>query len=261
MNFKKALIFFGVATPICILLNCLIMFFTIENQSGFFRTGYDSLAIIMLVIIAVLMVLSYVSFAKIKRPAAPDFWKFVYSGCSFILGVCLFIETFKFTPLIGTGELFAGLIRLFGILSGVTFLVCAVENLLNITFFKPIYIIPVIYYIFRIISAFIYYAAVATIVEASFELFAICAMLIFTMNFAKAQNGIKNKKGKTLPLNVSAICAITIITQIAPYIVNVFSKQEILLHANSLFVPSSISLFLFIIASSLFANKKEITVE
>lgn len=257
MNFKKALIFFGFATPVCALLNCLVMFFTIENQSGFFKTGYGSLATLMLAIIIALIVLSCTAFFKLKRPAAPDFWNLVQSACGFLLGICLIVEAFKFTPLIGTGEFLATMIRLFGILSGVTFLIYTIENLLNITVLKIIYVVPVVYYILRIVSAFVYYAAVATMAETALELFAICAMLIFTMNFAKAQNKIKNKKGTVLSLPVSTACAMLIIVQIAPSIANVFFKEEILLHAHSLFVPSSIALFLFIIASSLFAIKSD----
>lgn len=257
MNFKKALIFFGFATPVCALLNCLVMFFTIESQSGFFKTGYDSLATLMLAIIGALILLSCAAFVKLKRPAAPKFWRLVKSACGFVLGICLIVEAFKFTPLIGTGEFFASLIRLLGILSGIAFLIFTFENLLDITVLKLIYVIPVIYYVFRIISAFVYYAAVATMAETSLELFAICAMLVFTMSFAKAQNGIKNKKGKVLSLPVAILCAMLIITQIAPSAANVLFKEEILLHAHSLFIPSSIAMFLFVISASLFENESQ----
>ncbi len=258
MNFKKTVIFLGCAVPVCALLNFLVMFFTIETSSGFFKTGYSSLAMLMLGIIAVLIILSAVPFSHIKRPQPPAFWPYVCAFLSVALGLCFFIETFKFTPLAGTTPALEAFIRIFAVLSGIVFVWCGVNELSFVPIIKEIYVIPVIYMILKMIVAFVAYVGVATITETVFELFAICAMLIFTLNFAKAQNGIKNKKGDALSTPLCVICALVILTQIAPYAVNYFVKEEALLHANSLFTPTSIVLSLFIISISIFKEQKEL---
>lgn len=261
MNFRKAIILLCFAAPICALFNTLVMFFTIEHSSGFFRTGYGSLAALMLGATALLVFLSSFSFSKIKRQTAPSYWVYVHSLCSFALGVCLIAEAFKSNPLVGTSEALFSAIRIFGILSGVVFLVLTTENMLSVKAPQLIYVIPVIYYILKIISAFISYAAVATIPETALELFSICATLIFALSFAKMKNGIKNKKGKSISLPVSIICALVILTQIAPYAANYFLKEDVLLHANSLFTPTSCAMALFIVSASLFVNKEELVKE
>ncbi|MBE6770050.1 MAG: hypothetical protein E7548_04780 [Ruminococcaceae bacterium] len=258
MNFKKAVIFLGCAAPVCALLNCLVMFFTIETSSGFFRTGYSSLAVLMLGIIAALIILSAVAFSRIRRLNPPAFWPYISAILSVVLGICFLAEAFKFTPLVGTTPAFAVFIRIFAVLSGIVFVWRGVNGLFFVPIYKEIYILPVIYMILKVVSTFIAYAGVATITETVFELFAICAMLIFTLNFAKAENGIKNKKGVGLSTPLCVVCALVILTQIAPYAVNYFAKKEALIHANSLFSPTSIILSLFIISVALFKNQKEL---
>ena len=258
MNFKKAVVFLCCAAPLCAMLNCLVMFFTVETSSGFFKMGYASFAALMLGLIAVLILLSAVAFSKIKRPNEPAFWPIVSCLLSVVLGLCFFAEAFNFTPLAGVSPIFAGFIKVFAVLSGIVFVWRGANCLSFVPIFKEIYIIPVVYLIMKVVAAFIAYAAVATILETVFELFALCAMLIFMLNFAKHENGIKNKKGGSLFLPLSVVCAIFIITQIAPYIVNHFAKEEILLHANSLFSPTSVVISLFIISVSIFKDKKEL---
>ena len=258
MNFKKAVIFLGCAAPVCALLNCLVMFFTIENSSGFFRTGYSSLAVLMLGIIAVLIILSAVAFSRVRRPNPPAFWPYIGAVLSAALGICFLAEAFNFTPLAGTTPALAFFIRIFAGLSGIIFVWRGANELSFVPIYKEIYIIPVIYMILKVVSTFIAYAGVATITETVFELFTICAMLIFTLNFAKAQNGIKNKKGSALSTPLCVVCALVVLTQIAPYAVNYFAKEEALIHANSLYSPTSIILSLFIVSVSLFKNQKEL---
>ena len=258
MNFKKAVIFLGCAAPVCALLNCLVMFFTVETSSGFFRTGYSSLAVLMLGIVAVLIILSAVAFSRIKQPNSPAFWPYIGALLSVALGICFLAEAFKFTPLVGTTPTLAALIRIFAVLSGIVFVWRGVNELSFVPILREIYIIPIIYMILKVVTTFIAYAGVATIIETVFELFAICAMLIFTLNFAKSQNGITNKKGAGLSAPLCVVCALVILTQIAPYAVNYFAKEEALLHANSLFTPTSVVLSLFIISVSIFKNQKEL---
>ncbi len=257
MNFKKALLFVGCAVPICALLNCLVMFFTIEAESGFFRLGYDIYATFMLCLIAVLAVLSCVAFAKISRPTEPKYWPYVSCLAALILGVCLIADAITFKALVGTTEALAFFIRLFGIASGLVFLWRAASCLSLVPIFKPIYIVPVVYFLMKVVSTFIAYAAVATIPETVLELFAICAMLIFALNFAKAENGITNKKGRSFNPPLAVFCGIIIISQIAPYAANFFAKEAILIHANSLNIPTSLAVFLFIGVNVIFEKEAE----
>jgi hypothetical protein len=258
MNFKKAVIFLGCAAPICALLNCLVMFFTIETSSGFFRMGYSSLGALMLGIIAVLIALCTVVFSRIKRPAAPLFWPYIGAILSVALGICFLAEAFKFTPLIGTTPALAALIRIFAVLSGIVFVWRGANELSFVPIYKEIYVIPVIYMILKMVSTFVAYVGIATIPETVFELFAICAMLIFALNFAKYENGIANKKGAGISAPLCVVCSLVIFTQIAPYAVNYFIKEEALLHANSLFTPTGIVFSLFIISVSIFKNQEEL---
>ncbi len=258
MNFKKAVIFLCCAAPLCALLNCLVMFFTVEAESGFFRLGYASLATLMLALIAVLILLNAVAFSKIKRPVEPAFWPIVTCLLSVVLSLCFFAEAFNFIPLAGVSPTFAGFIKIFAVLSGIVFVWRGANHLSFIPMFKEIFVIPVIYLILKVVATFIAYAAVATIMETVLELFALCAMLIFMLNFAKRENKIKNKKGSSFSLPLSIVCAMFILTQIVPYIANHFAKEEILLHANSLYTPTSVVMFLFIISVSIFENKKEL---
>ncbi len=258
MNFKKAVIFLGCAASVCALLNCLIMFFTVENSSGFFKTGYSSVAALMVFLVAVLIVLSAMAFSRVKRPQPPAFWPYVCAVLSVALGICFLLEAFKFSPLSGTTNSLAAFVRIFAVLSGIIFLWRGANELSFVPILKEIYVIPVIYLILKVISTFVAYVGVAAITETVFELFAICAMLIFTLNFAKAQNGIKNKKGDALSAPLCVACALVVFTQIAPYAINYFAKEEALLHANSLFAPTSIVISLFIISVSIFKEQPEL---
>lgn len=256
MNFKKTLLFFTIATAVSVALRTLIIFFTTDSSSGFFKQEFSVFSYGMIGIIIVAAAFCAVYSFKSKEANAPSFWKYIVAVISVLLGISILVETVFFDSSANVAPWHNFMQTLFGILSAAVFIWYggAVTGFLPAPdFFLAI---PVVFYIFRLIVVFITYASLATIADNAFELANLCVTLIFMIKFAKTTAVGKGDTEKIGILPVGICAAFVIFTQCLPIAIALISGNANLVHSNSLFVPSSILMGLFIIANSIFGTIK-----
>ena len=252
MNLRKTLLFFTIATAVSVALRTLIIFFTTDSSSGFFKQEFSFISYGMIGIIIIAFVLCAVFSFKSKEAQAPSFWGYVVAVISVLLGVSILVETIFYNSSANVAAWHNFMQTLFGILSAAVFIWYggAVTGFLPAPdFFLAI---PVVFYIFRLIVVFITYASLATIADNAFELANLCVTLIFVIKFSKTVVMGKDGTEKIGILPVGICAAFVIFTQCLPVAIAFISGNSALIHSNSLFVPSSILMGMFIIANSIF---------
>ena len=252
MNLRKTLLFFTIATAVSVALRTLIIFFTTNPSSGFFKQEFSFISYGMIGIIIIAFVLCAVYSFKSKEANAPSFWGYVVAVISVLLGVSILVETIFYNSSANVAAWHNFMQTLFGILSAVVFIWYGG----SVTGFLPapdfFLAIPVVFYIFRLIVVFITYASLATIADNAFELANLCVTLIFMIKFAKTTAVGKGDTEKIGILPVGICAAFVIFTQCLPIAIALISGNSALIHSNSLFVPGSILMGMFIIANSVF---------
>ena len=257
MNYKKTLLFFTFATLVSVTLRTLIIFFTTDPSSGFFKQEFAVFSYGMIAIIIAAALLCIVFAIKCKRPKAPAFWERVKAIISVLLGICIAVEAL-FLDYSGNAAPWQNLMQtLLGVLAGVVFVWLGLSLMGLISSPAAFVAIPVVFYIFRLIVVFITYSGVATIADNAFELASVCACLVFMMQFAKSATGIGSEKPRFGFFPISICCALVIFTQAVPVIIAATSGNHSLIHSNSLFLPTSILMGLFCLCFSLFETTEE----
>ena len=255
MNFRKTMIFFSLALAVSVTLRTLMIFFTTEASSGFFKKGYEVFSYGMMVIIISAILLCIVFAAKCSRPKAPAFLNTVNTFVSVLLGLSIGTEAL-FVDYSGSAMPWQNLLQtIFGVLSCVVFMWLGIYFSGLVPAPGIFLIIPAVFFLFRIIVVFITYSGVSTIADNVFELASLCASLIFMMQYAKIQNSVNTEKTNAKVLPTALAACLIIFTQVIPIIIAMLSENDALIHSSSLYIPSCLFMGIFILCTSVFRIK------
>lgn len=226
MRYRHTIILFFVTMPICVLLRTLQLIFTIDEATGFIKQQYSEISvIIMFIICAAVAAVGLLGFTVGGIKADKDKLKPVLAVVSALAGGMFIYDSVTGLALLGTGTWHDILLVFLGILSAFVFIAYGLKNVYRYNLPSMMLIIPVFYYVIKLINIFVSTSALALVTENIFLLFTNGVLLLFMLEFAKFENQVDgNKKSpkKLLGVGVAAVmlCAVSTVPKIIAFSVN-----------------------------------------
>ncbi|MBQ2273904.1 MAG: hypothetical protein II334_00345, partial [Clostridia bacterium] len=156
MKHRHALILLSIALPICVLLRTIQMFFTIDAATGFVKQQYSAISVIITVIIcaaAASVGLLAATIDNTKQNEAEQKPLVALAGV-FAGGMFVYQTVAGFTQLFG-GAWYNILLIFLTLCSAFVFAAYGVRNIYEYEMPKIMLIVPVLYYILKLISVFV----------------------------------------------------------------------------------------------------------
>ena len=197
MRYRHTITLLGACLPICLLLRVLQLIFTIDDATGFIKQQFSGISItIMVVIFAAIISVGVMGFAadgvKIQKREKNIFLaaSAFLVGCMFAYDTVATLQTQNLTAWYDMLTVFLGLI------TAAVFVAFGVKSIYDIKFPNIFLVLPVFYYILRIITVFVSTSALALVTKNIFLIFTNGILLFFMFEFAKFENNIDEKPNK-----------------------------------------------------------------
>lgn len=206
MKYKKIMVFFAISAPIAILIRTLQVLFTIDDK-GFTLPQYRSMGYQMIVItLAAVAVATGLGFITHRCPEKAPRVGPVLMAAAILLGIWTLADMLIF-PLSATTPIWQSMaLKLLGMLSGILWIIYAFQKFIPVELPPLLFIIPVLFWVVRLIWAFTTLNTLALTMGHVLLLLAYCSVLVFMLEFAKQLNGI-DKEYNFKKLLASGICA------------------------------------------------------
>lgn len=191
MRYKHTLTLLGITLPICVILRVLQSIFTIDSTTGFIRQQYTGISVLITVIIfAGVFSVGIMSVAaegiKIKKTQKnlPLAIGSLLIGGMFIYASLALVSSTTVYVWYDTVQV------LLGFISAFVFIFFGFKNIFLYRFPAILLVVPVFYYVIKLISIFVSTSALALVTENIFLLFTNASLLVFVLEFSKTENGI-----------------------------------------------------------------------
>lgn len=221
MRYRHTMTLFGISLPICLILRVLQSVFTIDSSTGFIKQQYSDIStVIMLVIfagIASVGLMGLISDGVVMRKKNKNI---LLSVAAFAVGA-VFLFDIAASASVVAGAWYDMLILLLGAVCSAVFIAYGLKNVYSYNFPSMLLVLPVIYYVVKLISVFVSTSDLALVTENIFLLFTNGSLLLFMFEFAKIENEIdetpKPKKFFAVSLITVMFCEIQAIPKILFY--------------------------------------------
>ena len=186
MKYEKILLFSSIALPVVVLMRFLQLFFTVDVKTGFFKSEYEDAGRCLLVLIALgCAAVAVLCLTSHRNPENPPKKNLVTAVFSFITAAVTAIEIFS--------ESFAGtvmrwqssLLMLMGLAAAAFFVAYGISLISDFTLPPISAVIPVFYFIIKVICVFTSVSSLALITDNILMLAAYCTLLFFFLCFGK----------------------------------------------------------------------------
>ena len=198
MRYRHTITLLGTCLPVCLILRALQLIFTIDSNTGFIKQQFSGISItIMIVIFAAIISVGVMGFVADGVKIQKKQNNFFLAASAFLVG-CMFIydtvATLKTQNLTAWYDMFTVFL---GIITAAVFIAFGVKNMCGIKFPDIFLVVPVFYYILRIITVFVSTSALALVTKNIFLIFTNGLLLFFMFEFAKFENDIDEKPNKS----------------------------------------------------------------
>lgn len=220
MKFGKIITFASVCLVLNLILRSFQLRYTIEITTGFFRHSLADFGAIMLGIIFFAALCSAAfAFLCCNSPENPPLPSLPLGISALLLGVLVLVQVFleTFSSVVPIWQVV--LIKLFGFASGAFLVVFGLLKFVKIKFPRILYIIPTIYFIFRIIGVFVNISSLALISDNLLLMAFYCSALWFWLQFAKLYNYNYDEKAFRSLLASGILTVQFALTQSLPHII------------------------------------------
>lgn len=259
MKNRHTLILWCVATPICVMLRAIQLIFTIDGTTGFIKQQYTAISILITVIVcAAVASMSMLAASVDEIKERPDGKHPSVSIACVLTGGMFIYQTVAGVALLNAW--YDILLVLLTLMSVFVFVAYGLRNVYDYKMPAIMLVIPVLYYVVKLISVFVSTSALALVTENIFLIFTNSVLLWFMYEFASFENRIGDvaKKPKRLfasGLAAAMLCAVTAI----PKLVLLLSGKIEISSGDVSAALLNISVGIFIIAYivSKFYNKEE----
>ncbi|MCQ2440709.1 MAG: hypothetical protein MJ076_02280 [Clostridia bacterium] len=249
MKYKHLVTFFLIALPVCIIIRTLQILCTVDGITGFFKHEYRTIGIFMSGLLLVIIGTCAVMCSFIKRcpPKMPKV-KPLLGVSSIALGVAVLFEIF--TTSYNAGVPFGVLViaDVFGVATAVFFIVYALKMFKDFHIKRKLYIIPVMFFMARLVCVFITASSIALIVDNLFMILCYCSLLLFMLEYAKFANNLdvdmNFKKLFIVGMCSILLCAVSSI----PRLIAIISGNTAVLHESVASVITTLIAGVFISA-------------
>lgn len=208
MKYKRILNFFAIALICGIVVRTFQVVYTIDGSTGFFKSNYAEFGFKMMVFICALLVLIAVMGASVRRCPRKLLKVNPILG---ILSIALSVATvYEISTVVLSSRVPNWQVVLFnlsGYLAAAFFAAYGIKAFYDYRLPHPLYILPVIFWIIKLIYTFTAISTLSLITDNIFMLACYCAVLIFMLEFAKLANNIDMKWNfkKILSSGLSAV--------------------------------------------------------
>lgn len=234
MRYKKIILFFCIVVPLSILLRTFQLFFTVETNTGFFKSEYKTAGFYLLVlIIAALACLAIICFTGHRNPEHPPKINPLISFASIIavLGIAAGAYDTRLTGVTMPWQ--SALLTVSGVLAAVYFLLYAVSGFIDLKLSPLLSVLPSVYFIMKIICSFTAISSLALISDNILILSALCVMLLFFLSFGKLYNGIDTERNFRKLMACGLVSSALCFTQGIPHIIINFVTDNAYLHTSN----------------------------
>lgn len=228
MKLNKIILFFCVTLPIGILLRFLQLYFTIEPKTGFYLANADGYGqILLLLILLVVLLIAVFSNLAFYRPENPPKINIYLRISSLILADVFLFESFTQKVTLSTILWQSALLRICSVATAVFFIFYAISPLIKIQLPNITTLIPIPYFIIKIIYDFTAISKLALISDNVILIACYCVTLLFFLNFAKLYNNFNNERSFKRILS-SGLCAsaLCLINSIPNIFINLITKNS-----------------------------------
>lgn len=220
MKYNRIMFFFGLSTPIGVLLRLIQIIFT-TDEKGFTNPEYKVLSFILsFVIVAMAAVCAIFGYLTYKQPQSFGKKGIVVSLFSALLGILIVADLLVFIPLSVTIPSWQNYIMLiFGFLAAAVLVLFSVRSLFPFKLSPIIFVFPLLYWVSRLIWSFTLLNTLALTCDHILLLIAHCAILLFMLEFAKAANSVDTERGFKRLLAYGLCAAALCFSYSLPYII------------------------------------------
>lgn len=258
MNFKKFMVGFSFALPLCVLIRVIQMVFFIEYSNGFYIVGKNFAGNLCLGIIALICAaVAFLAFKTEKISIILPKKDWLLAIVSFASAITLFNELFGENMPMTMSALQVFIVKIVTTFTAVYFILFCLHSIIGFKVPPLLHIMPIIYTLVKTFFSFMNFSSLALISDNILLLASYSSLMLFFINYAKLYCGIKEKGFKKF-LATSCVSAVITLTASAPnIIINIFSKQPYT-HTNTDILATLFAFGIFIILFVLkTAGKKE----
>lgn len=262
MKHRHTLILLSVALPICVLLRAIQIYFTIDSGTGFIKQQYSAISVIITVIICAAVAsvsLLATTLEGVKQNSDKQRPAVAIAG---VLSGGMFIyQTVSGLSDLGSGAWYDVLLVFLTLASTLAFVAYGLKNIYDYSMPSLLLVVPVIYYVVKLISIFVSTAKLALVTENIFLVFTNSILLWFMFEFASFENQIGDtcKKPKRLfasGLAATMLCAVTALPKLIFAMLNIMQLSAKDIAAAVANVAIGIFVLMYIVCN--FCEKSEI---
>lgn len=211
-----------IAIPICVILRAIQHAFTIDTTTGFIKQQYSKIStlitFVILAAVAAMCVLAY--FAEGISKKQNELRPILAFTCTLTGGMFVYETVSSASSL---DNWYSILLVMLSLLSAFVFIGFGLKNIYPYKFPTLLLVIPVIYYIVKLINLFISTSELSLVTENIFLLFTNSALLWFLFEFASFENEFSdtNKSHKKIfacGITAVMLCAITALPKLILFV-------------------------------------------
>lgn len=254
MKHSRILLFYLLATATVLYARFAQIAYLTEEGNGFFAASGMPIAIALCIfIILAVIVAAVLSFFSRRTPKAAPEWNVPLCVCSAVLAAVLIYET-VFVEYLTNALLFTILARIFAALSAISLVLYAIKGF---KMPKLLWLCPVFFFLFKLVSVFTVYATVSVIADNVFYLCFLCSALVFYLNLAKLENSVSPRNSSYLLFPAAVVSSISALCCFVPQLfIMILGKRE-LLHSEPQSYPLCFAFAAFSICYTLSLYSKK----
>lgn len=226
MRYRHIINLFLVSTPICVLLRVIQLMFTIDGDTGFIKQQYSAISLLITLIVCATIAAVSMLAASVEGINKNQIKSNVGMAVIGVVTGGTFIYQ-ALTNVLGknTSAWHDALLAVLCLLAALVFIAYGLRNIYQYKMPQITLIIPVVYYVVRLINLFVSTSSLALITENVFLVFTNSVLLWFLFEFASFENEIGDVTKKPKKLFASGIasvmfCAVTALPKVVLLIKN-----------------------------------------
>lgn len=260
MTYRLNYLIFALACATGICVRTVMLLFTIEEKSGFIISEYAVWAIVLLVflVLAAAIIFSLSLIEKPKNIRSCMDQGIIFPISCIAVAIAIIYETF-FSGIMSGAVLYQTLIHsILAIVSAVALLLIAYCGFMKLTFPPIISVIPIFFWITRLIIIFSSFSTISVISDTIIETAAMCLTLITFIIYAKLESGYLEKEKHLLAFaTVLVNTYVCLIASVPRIICDITSfEQAVHLHPVPSLTTLSAALFSIIVSARLTKAEK-----
>ncbi len=209
MKHRHILMLVCASLPVCVMLRTIQLIFTIDSTTGFIKQQYTAISVLITVIVcAAIASVSMLATSVDEIKQKPDGKRPVLAAFCVLAGGMFIYQSVAGMSLLGAGAWYNILLVFLTLASAFVFVAYGLKNVYDYKMPDMMLVIPVVYYVVKLISVFVSTSALALVTENIFLIFTNSILLWFMFEFASFENRIGDITKKPKRLFASGLAAV-----------------------------------------------------